>query len=263
MTQTKILLIGCGAIGSYLTKNVLRTFQVNNKPVHVHVVDFDVIEERNVFSQDFTPEDIGKLKVEATYEKNKEYSGDLTCSTHKVDHDNLGEIWNEFGPFDFVVLSIDSYIYRIRITNAIIDTYGVPVLNSAINTNYEGEVGWTIKSKTSGETITAWDNHPNNFVDTPGQIFKMIERSADHTSPPPCELVAFTELITCAAFTTAKALLAACGTDMFKEIPDYFLSKGKTQEEVEAIPTDTTGFLPSYSIVNTTSTVKAVQHESQ
>ena len=67
-SETKILVIGAGGIGGLLTLHVSRAIAFSQWPhgvVEITLMDGDIVEERNLPHQQFTPEDIGKPKVNA------------------------------------------------------------------------------------------------------------------------------------------------------------------------------------------------------
>jgi hypothetical protein len=67
-SETKILVIGAGGIGSLLTLHLARAIsysQWDYDVIEITLMDGDVVEERNLPHQQFTPEDIGKSKVNA------------------------------------------------------------------------------------------------------------------------------------------------------------------------------------------------------
>ena len=60
MLQSRVHIIGCGAIGSTVAENLAR-FGITN----ITLYDFDYVEPHNIANQMFRSTDIGKLKVEA------------------------------------------------------------------------------------------------------------------------------------------------------------------------------------------------------
>ena len=67
-SEVKILVIGAGGIGGLLTLHVSRAIAFSQWPhgvVEITLMDGDIVEERNLPHQQFTPEDIGKPKVNA------------------------------------------------------------------------------------------------------------------------------------------------------------------------------------------------------
>jgi len=68
----KILVVGCGGIGSYFIKELYNLFlkeQINHSDYLVNIMDFDVVELKNIKYQAFDIEDIGKNKAKVLSEK--------------------------------------------------------------------------------------------------------------------------------------------------------------------------------------------------
>jgi len=68
----KILVVGCGGIGSYFIKELHNLFlkeQINHSDYLVNIMDFDVVEPKNIKYQAFDIEDIGKNKAKVLSEK--------------------------------------------------------------------------------------------------------------------------------------------------------------------------------------------------
>lgn len=63
MLESRIHIIGCGAIGSTVAENLVR-FGITN----ISLYDFDTVEPHNIANQMFRQTDIGKLKTEAVAE---------------------------------------------------------------------------------------------------------------------------------------------------------------------------------------------------
>ena len=64
-SETKILVIGAGGIGSLLTLHVSRAIAFSQWPhgvVEITLMDGDIVEYRNLPHQQFIPEDIGNPK---------------------------------------------------------------------------------------------------------------------------------------------------------------------------------------------------------
>ena len=64
-----ILIVGLGGIGSNLLDLVVPVFVKINKPIEIHLMDNDVIDESNLAHQKFTLQDIGLNKVDALVQK--------------------------------------------------------------------------------------------------------------------------------------------------------------------------------------------------
>ena len=63
MAQLKVMVIGCGAVGSLIAKQIAHIGQP-----HVTLCDFDTVDEVNLCCQGFTDADLGKNKVDAVTE---------------------------------------------------------------------------------------------------------------------------------------------------------------------------------------------------
>jgi len=63
MAQLKVMVVGCGAIGSLIAKQIAHIGQP-----HVTLCDFDTVDEVNLCCQGFTDADLGKNKVDAVAE---------------------------------------------------------------------------------------------------------------------------------------------------------------------------------------------------
>ena len=83
----RINIIGCGAVGSWLSFFLLKMGFKN-----IHVYDFDVVEEHNLPNQMFTEKQIGKEKVQALFELYsdlfQEEKNRLTIHKERVTKDN-------------------------------------------------------------------------------------------------------------------------------------------------------------------------------
>jgi tRNA A37 threonylcarbamoyladenosine dehydratase len=78
--MSKILVIGCGGIGSYLIEHLCRagkTGQINDE---ITIVDFDSVEPKNLSYQNFKTDDLFKNKAQVLGER---YN--FMYLTHKVE----------------------------------------------------------------------------------------------------------------------------------------------------------------------------------
>ncbi len=67
-----ISIVGCGAIGSYVASSLAKMGLTN-----FHLYDFDKVEAHNLPNQFFKESDVGKLKVDATYEAMIDFNSDV------------------------------------------------------------------------------------------------------------------------------------------------------------------------------------------
>lgn len=241
----KILLIGAGAVGSFHADYLVKLSKTQNVPVELFVADFDDVEERNIYSQNFGPLDIGKQKCDVVCEKARMYIPNATPINLKVDTVNILELNEKYGPFDLVSITIDNQPSRITLSNTVVHTLKIPVLHTSINLSGSGQSTWCYLSQNTGQYKTAWPEDP--VVITPEQLAKFLAPpEKDALSPPPCELVGFIPLIQTAAMEASINVIIYGGTDIHKEVKNFLYEKKLlSPEEIEKLPTSTKGFMLS------------------
>lgn len=103
--SAKVLVIGCGAVGSYAIEALAR-----GGIGHLGLVDFDVVSISNINRQLFALNStVGELKTTVAVRRIKDISPDIetTVFNVKTDSAKTEEILNQFKP-DFVIDAIDS-----------------------------------------------------------------------------------------------------------------------------------------------------------
>jgi len=65
--ETSVAVIGLGGLGSWLSEFLVRIGVKN-----LAIVDFDIVEEKNLNRQNFIIDDIGKLKIDSIEKRLKE-----------------------------------------------------------------------------------------------------------------------------------------------------------------------------------------------
>ncbi len=107
--KSKVLIVGVGAIGNELLKN-LALLGVG----YICIVDFDVIQIHNLTrSVLFTNEDINQKKVEVAKEKIKKINPDICVESYFGDIYDLP--YSFFKNFDCIFSTVDNYETRIRL----------------------------------------------------------------------------------------------------------------------------------------------------
>jgi len=241
----KVLLIGAGAVGSYHADYLAKLSKTQNIPLELFVADFDPVEERNTYSQNFSPQDIGRLKCDVVSEKAKLYIPEVVPINLKVDTANILELNEKYGPFDLVSITVDNQPSRITLSNTVVHVLKIPVLHTSINLLGSGQSTWCYLSEATGQYRTSWPEDP--AVITHEQLTKFLSPpEKDLLSPPPCELVGFISLIQTAALEAAMNIIIYGGTDIHKEV-QAFLYKNELlpKEQIEKLPTSTKGFMLS------------------
>jgi molybdopterin/thiamine biosynthesis adenylyltransferase len=127
----KILIVGCGNIGSHTATHLVRMGFEN-----IVLYDFDVVEDVNICTQDFTTEDMGKEKTQAVKDKLLLINPDATITTRgEFTADSLEEIVSQdlIAPLA-LISAVDSIEIRQAMKEILInsDIADVPVIDGRI-----------------------------------------------------------------------------------------------------------------------------------
>jgi len=103
--NTKVFIVGCGGLGSNVAKILVRTGFLN-----LTLIDFDVVEFKNLNRQDFYTNQIGAKKVEALKENLMRINKDIFVKTLdlKLTDKNLDLLKDA----DVVIEAVDKDIYK-------------------------------------------------------------------------------------------------------------------------------------------------------
>ncbi|MBO5997507.1 MAG: tRNA threonylcarbamoyladenosine dehydratase [Alphaproteobacteria bacterium] len=113
LQNSTVMVIGCGAVGSYAIEALAR-----GGIGHIKLVDFDVVEESNINRQLFALQStVGMKKVEVARQRINDISPDIKVDIYDtfLDEKNADEIISNI---DFVVDAIDSRNSKIAIYQA-------------------------------------------------------------------------------------------------------------------------------------------------
>ena len=127
ISSLKLLVIGAGAIGNEIVKN-LSLFGAGK----ISLVDFDTIEIHNLTrSIFFREEDVGRSKTETVVNRAS------TVSKETVFEAINGDFWDKVSiqdirSFDAVLCAVDNFEARIKI-NSLAQIAGVPLINTGID----------------------------------------------------------------------------------------------------------------------------------
>ena len=95
--MSKVLVIGCGGIGSHLCREIDRLIQLGQLSAIVSIADFDTVDVKNIeYGQDFSEKDLMKNKAECL---GKKYS-------FKAINKRINE--NDLSGYDLIVLAVDN-----------------------------------------------------------------------------------------------------------------------------------------------------------
>lgn len=104
LRRARVTLLGVGGIGTWMSY-LLTAAGVG----HLRLVDGDIIEESNLTRQVlFTPDDLGRPKVEVAAERLRAQRSDLTCETHPHHIQDEEDLERAVGDASFVVLCANS-----------------------------------------------------------------------------------------------------------------------------------------------------------
>jgi len=133
LKQAKVLVIGAGGLGAptlqYLTSMGIGT---------IGIVDFDVVELSNLHRQIlFSPDDIGRLKVDVTKEKLSKQNPHIVINTYPVllSEQNAEQL---FSDYDIIVDGCDNFLTRYIVNDTCVKI-GKPLVYGSILA-YQGQV---------------------------------------------------------------------------------------------------------------------------
>lgn len=118
--KSRIYIIGCGGVGSWLTP----ALALLTSPQQITLIDMDVLEEKNLDRQLFKPDDIGRSKAEALAER-------YQCNSM---HDWFADGLLEFEESDWLVVCVDNHRAR-KAALAECDRYGCQAIFAANETH--------------------------------------------------------------------------------------------------------------------------------
>lgn len=133
----KILLIGAGGIGSWSALALSKMGCQN-----LSVVDFDLVEDKNIPSQFYTEKQIGELKVMALGENIKQFTGTQIYSFARKWQDYVKSVG--FGDTEVIISALDSMDERIALWRELLEYYysnpGKKIFRCYIDARMGGEV---------------------------------------------------------------------------------------------------------------------------
>jgi len=125
--RRKVVVVGCGNIGSHLVPLLARSMQADE----LLLVDPDRYETRNLSSQDIALEHVGRLKVDVQAERVARIAPDLSIHTASCAFEDL-----PLGRLEGAVIAacLDSRIARLHVGRAAW-RLGAPVVDAAVGAN--------------------------------------------------------------------------------------------------------------------------------
>jgi len=201
-------LVGAGSLGSGIAIEISRRLAALTWPAKLVIYDDDTVEERNIFSQDFLPSDIGKAKAEAVAEKCAQYNFvEVEWQKVRVVEDNINKIM-ELDPLSIIIDAVDNIEARHLLWYHTLAT-GVPVMHMGMTPEGAGLISWTCETHHDSFNLS-----PMNMT---AESIKQLTSAHDNKMPP-CELNGFRSLILNTVLAGVNSLFIAIGKDSLKEI---------------------------------------------
>ncbi len=203
----KILLLGVGALGSTTSFVLSRHFASTDSELTLILLDNDSVEERNLFSQVFSPLSLGHLKVDAAKELAKQSPAVRVIPAHlKLELESLPNVEaftaHSDSPVNLIIDSFDNVASR-QLACKLGELYECPVIHQAVSqTDDIGYVNWT-------------DGFTTDFSHHPLLSEGLIAPTADPTKRKPCELVDKLPLLWNTALSTIHSIQFYRGLDPF------------------------------------------------
>ncbi len=126
--SSKILIIGCGGLGSNIASILLRTGFIN-----LIIVDFDVVELKNLNRQQYLYCDVGKPKVYVLRENLLKINpkAKIKAINEKLNEQKLKKIIKKYNP-NIVVEAVDKEYAKIMIFETVIEMNKVLITASGV-----------------------------------------------------------------------------------------------------------------------------------
>lgn len=235
--MSRILLVGCGALGSgFAVELAKRSFSLQ-RSMELHTWDADVVSERNVSAQNFGPRHIGLSKVKAIEEQVAEYKN-ITYVGHEVritDENVLDEMKPTHS--DIVVDAVDNIPTRQLLWQLGMMSMA-PVLHVGMAQMGQGNVSWNFGEYDTFPLSPQWASIAESVALSLAKEAK-AKAKAENEEPsegeddgeglivlPPCELTARRSLIQNTIAAAINALFIFKGADVTREMQEL------TQDEI-------------------------------
>ena len=204
----QVLIFGCGAIGSNLALELARKCFSTSTYLDIVLLDYDIVEKRNLAAQAFLPKHIGLPKVDAIEDLIKGFS-DISVSklNLKLTEENLTEVINFVNLSDESSILIDCFdnLDARNLTWKLGQVLDIPVIHAGMSEKGSGYVSW------STNDYDTFPLSPKNA--NPKRIKEIAEVQKSLKTLPPCELNGFRSLVINTSIATANALFIYLGID--------------------------------------------------
>jgi len=208
----KVILFGCGALGSNIAVEIAKRASSTTKETKLILIDYQTVEERNLAAQAFDPCDLGKPKAVCIKERINGYSYVKAESiVEKITEDNLNLI--DINPSEYTI-GIDCFdnLESRRLTYMFGYLNQIPIIHAGMSTQGTGQVTWNYKD---------YDTFPFSIKNISPVDYKKVKEKIDSENPlPPCELNGFRPLVLNTSLAAVEALFILMGIDVCRSVGD-------------------------------------------
>jgi molybdopterin/thiamine biosynthesis adenylyltransferase len=204
----QVFILGCGAIGSNLALELARKCFSTSTYLNIVLLDYDVVERRNLAAQAFLPKQVGLPKVDAVEELIEGFSSISVSKLNlKLTEENLTEIINLVNSSDDASILIDCFdnLEARNLAWKLGQVLDIPVLHVGMSEKGSGYVSWSMSD---------YDTFPLSPKNTnPKRIKEITEAQKSLVLLPPCELNGFRSLVLNTSLAAANAIFIYLGID--------------------------------------------------
>jgi molybdopterin/thiamine biosynthesis adenylyltransferase len=231
--------VGVGALGATMAVEICRRSAALTLPIEINLYDFDQVEERNCFSQEFIPADIGRSKVEAVARRIDGFPNvKINVQETKLLEKNALDCM-QLDNKSIIIDAVDNIPTRQLLWSVGMQTR-CPVLHVGMSQMGTGQVSWNYKdfdtfpfspqNMAPGDYLAARDAAKKMNEEAPaadgevpttraGRIRKLAKREQPLLDDgvqklPPCELNAMRGLILNTSMAGVNALFTFIGKDI-------------------------------------------------
>jgi len=132
-------LVGLGALGYQMAVEIAKRAAATEKYIRLILYDFDQVEERNTFSQNFSPADVGQFKAEVAGRAASGYPCvEVLVRPWKITPERIADM--ELTPKCVIIDAVDNLKTRHLLWN--LGMNGTPVLHMGMSYHGTGSVSW-------------------------------------------------------------------------------------------------------------------------
>lgn len=154
LKDKKILILGCGALGSWVAEMISRS-----SPASVDLVDAGLVKPGVLIRQNFSPDDYGNSKAKALAQRIEQFAPNISVLSYHGDaHDFIAADLNRFSQYDLVLDCTASPIFQMKLERDWVSFRGkTPKMASMIIDSQARNV--LALSVETGSPVGIWDGY--------------------------------------------------------------------------------------------------------